>query len=422
MRATMEHMGRPAGASAAILGLVTAAGLALSGCAVGSGSATSQLTTAASSAQSNASRRPAVSAKVALLLPLSAKGQHAVIAKGMKQAAELALFENNNPGFNLIVKDTKGTSEGAAAAATSAAASGAELILGPLFANSVTSVSRVARQARIPVVAFSNDQRVAGSGTYLLSFQVSEEVERVVGFAASRGRRQFAALIPDTAYGNIVERAFRASVERNGGIVIVMARYPSGPGGALAPARKLVDDINTAEETGAAIDALFLPGGIELLTSVGPTLAHAQLDLTRIRLLGTGGWDHPSIGRERNLIGSWYPAPDPRNWRAFSEKFSNTFGSAPPRIASLAHNAVTIAIRLATSHPRGQRYTPANLRRPNGFIGVDGAVRFTQQGLAERGLAVLEVQKYGSQVVSPAAETFNVTAQKPSSSGFFRFN
>ncbi len=79
----------------------------------------------------------------------------------MKQAAELALFERDNPTLQLIVKDDKGTPEGAKAAAEIAEAvkAGAALILGPLFAKSVAAVAPVARQAGIPVITFSKSAR-----------------------------------------------------------------------------------------------------------------------------------------------------------------------------------------------------------------------------------------------------------------------
>ena len=408
----------------AVLISVMAAGLSLAGCSTGSGSAASQLANpTATPPTSTPAGRQKVNARVALLLPLSATGHPAVVAKGMKQAAEMALFENNNPGFRLLVKDTRGTAEGASAAATAALSEGAELIVGPMFAKSVTAVSQVAQRARVPVIAFSNDQRVAGNGTYLLSFLAQEEVDRVVRFAASQGRRQYAALVPDNAYGSLIEAAFRSAVSQSGGVVVALERYPANAGGVLAPARKLIEDIKGAEETGVPIDALFVPGGPEVLSNLGPVIATAQLDMTRVKMLGSGGWDYPNLGREAAFVGGWYPAPDPRNWRAFSEKFTKTFGSAPPRIASLAHNAVTIAIRLAATNPKGARYTAATLTRPNGFSGADGAVRFTSRGLAQRGLAVLEVQAYGPRVLSPAPQTFSTGAiSPPAATGSIGFN
>ena len=81
------------------------------------------------------------------------------------------MFERDNPSLQLIVKDDKGTPEGAKAAAEEAIKGGASSILGPLFAKSVAAVAPVARQADVPVIAFSNDRQVAGNGVYLLSFQ-----------------------------------------------------------------------------------------------------------------------------------------------------------------------------------------------------------------------------------------------------------
>lgn len=402
--------------------LAATVSIVLSSCSTGSGSPALQLSNPSASPPvggDGASQRE-VSAKVAMLLPLSATGHPAVVAKGMKQAAEMALFENNNPGFRLIVKDTLGTEAGARAAATAALSEGVELIIGPMFAKSVTAVSQVARQAKVPVIAFSNDQRVAGNGTYLLSFLAQEEVDRVVRFAASQGRRQYAALVPDNAYGKLVEAAFRSSVSQSGGVVIAIERYPANAGGVLAPARKLMDDIKSSEETGVSIDALFVPGGPEVISNLGPIIATAQLDLTRIKLIGSGGWDYPNIGRESAFVGGWYPAPDPRSWRAFSEKFAKTFGSAPPRISSLAHNAVTIAIRLAGTSPKGSRYTSESLTRSNGFSGADGLVRFDSRGLAQRGLAVLEVQAYGQKVVSPAPQRFSAGSVAAATTGSIR--
>ena len=71
------------------------------------------------------------------------------MAKALKQAAELALFDFDNPIVSLIPKDTKGTADGARAAAESAMQDGAELIIGPLFAQEVAAAAPVARQGGV---------------------------------------------------------------------------------------------------------------------------------------------------------------------------------------------------------------------------------------------------------------------------------
>ena len=92
------------------------AGLALAACSLGGGDtlSTSAIPSADRPQQLAQAANP-VEAKVALLLPLSGTAQAAAVAKGMKQAAEMALFELNNPAFQMVVKDTMGTPEGAAA-------------------------------------------------------------------------------------------------------------------------------------------------------------------------------------------------------------------------------------------------------------------------------------------------------------------
>ena len=357
-----------------------------------------------SAGQSGGGQAKGGRAKVAMLLPLSGPGQLAVVAKAMKQAGEMALFEGSNPEFQLTVKDDRGTPEGAKAAAAEAVRDGAELILGPLLAGSVDAAAPIAAAAGVPVVAFSNDRRVARPGVYLLSFMPEQDVERIVAYAAAQGRRNFAALLPDDAYGRIAEQAFTRAVAATQGNVVALERYQRSGAGMLDATRKLGETLSSAVSSdapvAAAADALFMPGEPETLSSLGPLLAYARIDASRIKLLGTGGWDTPNLGRDQTFVGAWYPAPDQRGWQDFSEKFAKTFGTTPPRIATVAFDAVGVAVTLA-ANPAATRFTAAGLTRQSGFTGADGAVRFQADGTAMRALAVLEVQAFGSNVVDP---------------------
>src|SRR5262249_24826693 len=103
----------------------------------------------------------------AVLLPLTRAGHPPPAAKALKQAAQRGLFDFDNPSVSLVAKDTKGTPAGAQAAAQSAIQDGAELIIGPLFAQEVAAAAPIARQSNIPMIAFSSDEKVAGGGVYL---------------------------------------------------------------------------------------------------------------------------------------------------------------------------------------------------------------------------------------------------------------
>ena len=343
------------------------------------------------------------SVKVALLLPISAGGSTPGIAKALKQAGELALFDFDNPNVVLVPKDTRGTPEGARLAAESAVQDGAELVIGPLFAQEVNAVAPIARQAGIPVVAFSSDENVAGNGVYLLSFVAGRDVQRIVSFALSRGKRNFGVLVPQSPYGRLAETAFARAVSAGGGTASVRAVFPPGDAnGMLGPVRQIAN----AVKGGQQVDALFLPAGREELPSLAPLLASSGLSSAQLQFLGTGQWDFPNIGTEKALVGGWYPAPDPKGWAGFSQRYAKTYGGPPPRIASLAYDAVSLAVSLS-QNPQGQRYNSSTLTRASGFQGVDGLFRLLPDGTSERGLAILEVREYGPQVIDPAPSSFS---------------
>lgn len=362
------------------------------------------------------------SIKVALLVPLSAKGQPGLIGKSLKQAAELALFERNNPNLQLIIKDDKGTPEGARVAADDAIKAGAQLILGPLLAKSVNAAAALARPAGVPVVAFSTDRAVAGNGVYLLSFQPGPEVDRVLSYAARQGKKRFAALVPQDAFGKITEARFRSAAPSEGIEVVALETYPPSANAVLDPMRKISTAIEAAEAQGAPVDALFIPGAQENLDMIARLLPQSKIDLQRIKLIGTGGMDFPGAGRQAALIGAWYPGPDVRGWNDFSQRYAKSYGQPPPRIASLAYDGMSLALALAQG-AEGQPYTAATLTRATGFTGIDGSFRLLPDGTTQRSLAILEVQKSGSQVVeaAPPLQGAAPTAAASTGGSFFNF-
>src|SRR6202034_3487274 len=208
----------------------------------------------------------------------------AVAAQSMKNASEMALSEFLNPNLQLLIKDDAGSPQGAQQAAQQAVDEGAEIILGPLFATSVPAVAQVARGRGISVIAFSTDSSVANRGVYLLSFLPESDVNRIVEYAASIGKRSYAALLPDNAYGNVVEAAFKQAVARRGGRVVAFEKYGADRAGVARIAQSL-----------GQADALLLADDGDSLVATADALAAAGANLKNIQLLGTGLWDNPRV-------------------------------------------------------------------------------------------------------------------------------
>jgi outer membrane PBP1 activator LpoA protein len=115
----------------------------------------------------------------------------------MKNAAEMALAEFQNPNVQLLIKDDGATPQGAGQSTQQALSEGAEIILGPLFALSVPATAQLTRARGVSVIAFSTDSSVAGRGVFLLSFLPESDINRIVDYAAGTGKRSF-ALLPDS--------------------------------------------------------------------------------------------------------------------------------------------------------------------------------------------------------------------------------
>src|SRR5436305_12633401 len=277
--------------------------------------------------------------KVALILPLTAQGNGAAVAQSMRNGAEMALAEFSNPDIQLLVKDDAGTSAGAQQAAQQALAEGAEIVLGPLFAVSVSSAAQVARARGVPMIACSTDSTVAAPGVYLLSFLPESDVNRVIGYATQQGKRSFAALIPENAYGSVVQAAFQQAVARGGGRAIAMERYPLDRAQMQGPVQRVAAAVRQA-------DAIFIPDGADAVVAAAQMLAAGGVNTRRIQLIGTGLWDDPRVFAEPGAQGGWFAAPDPGGYRAFSGRYRTRYGQDPLRPATLAYDAVSLVAAL----------------------------------------------------------------------------
>ena len=335
--------------------------------------------------------------RVALLLPKTAPGNGAALAVAMQNAAALGLNDFSGNDLTLLVKDTRGTAEGAAEAARQAISEGAELIIGPIFAAEVGGVGPVARAANVPVIAFSSDPSVAAAGVYILGFLVDGQVRRVVAEAAKSGRKSIAAIMSQSAFGNLAEATLRQEAGRYGMRVVAVERFAAG-GEAQAVA--------AIAANASQIDCILLPEGAGVAPTIARSLRTAGVDLARIKLLGTGVWNDPAVYNDQALTGGWFPSPEVSGFSAFASRYRSAYGGEPPLTASLAYDAVVLAAGLART-AGAQRFQLSVITSPEGFLSaVNGLFRFNAFGTNDRGLAVYEVTGSTPSLVSAAPRAF----------------
>lgn len=334
--------------------------------------------------------------RVALILPLTQASGPSVVGTSLRNGAELALQESGGNDITILVKDDGSNPEGAKAATQAAIGEGAEIIIGPLFSSSVREAGRLARASGRPVIGFSTDTTTASRGVYLLSFLVENDVDRVVDFAAARGKKSFAAMVPETEYGNVALAAFQQAAARKGIRVQAIERYTAG--GAPAAAQKIA-------ALGEQIDALFVPDQAENMPATARALAGAGINPLKLQLLGTGLWNDARVTKTAEMQGAWFAAPETAGFAAFAQKYRAKFGSDPTRLATLSYDAVSLIAALARTQG-AQRFSENVLTNASGFNGADGLFRFRPDGPNERGLSVLQITSGTTKVISPPPKSF----------------
>jgi ABC-type branched-subunit amino acid transport system substrate-binding protein len=330
--------------------------------------------------------------RVAVLVPLT--GENAGVGKSIANAANLALLDSGGDRIRITVYDT---ARGAAAAANQALAEGNRLFLGPLLAEDVRAVAPVASRAGVPVVAFSNDVSVAGNGVYLMGFTPSQSIDRVVSYARSQGLQRFAGLIPAGIYGQRSSQALIQSVERAGGRMVAMQTFERNPG----QLRAAVGQLNAQ----SGFDAVLIADNSRIAATAVPWLRGGPS--AQARILGTELWNtETNLPAQAPLRGAWFAAVPEAMFNQLRTRYRARYGTFPYRLASLGYDAVLLAVRVAVEWPFGRPFPAASLRDPEGFMGIDGAFRFGRDGIAERALAVQQINASGLQTVSPAPQGF----------------
>jgi hypothetical protein len=331
--------------------------------------------------------------RVGLILPLTQNGGPSVVGASLRNAAQLALEESGMGDITLMIVDDHGTVDGAAQAAEVELGAGAEIILGPLLAPEVREVGRLAKVAGRPVIAFSTDEGAASPGVYLLSFLIESCTDRIAEYAVSRGKKSFAVIAPESDYANVAVSEFQQAAARAGARIVTVARYAPGQ-----PQNAVQDIAGVASQ----IDALFIP---ELADAVGAVAAALTASGLKTQILGTDFWSDPRVLRLPALQGAWFAAPETTGFASFAQRYKAKFALDPSRLASLAHDAVSLVAALARTQG-AQRFSQSVLTSASGFNGIDGLFRFRADGANDRGLAVMQISAGAASVISPAPQKF----------------
>lgn len=330
--------------------------------------------------------------RIALLVPLS--GDTSAVGQAIANATTMALLDTGADNLRITTYDT---SAGIGGAAQRAIADGNKLILGPLTADAVPTVQAAARPAGVPVIAFANDASVASADVFVIGHLPEQSIRRTVAYARSRGAARFAVLAPEGDYGTRSVAALENALRDFGGALARKESYARGNTSIVSAAARLraaggFDTVLVADSARLGIDA------------AGEINRQAR---TRARILGTELWSgEAALARTPALEGALFSAVSDQRFRRFADSYASRFGNQPYRVATLGYDAVLLTLRVARDWKVGSPFPKGELYDRGGFLGVDGAFRFSRNGVVERALEVREVRGGEITAVDPAPAGF----------------
>ncbi|WP_413872320.1 penicillin-binding protein activator [Albidovulum sp.] len=352
-------------------------------------------------------RAPALDAgapvPVALILPGgSGNSTDEMLARNLKQAADLAIADLQGVRIDLRVYNAGSDAATSAAMAKKAVDEGAKVILGPVFAEAANAAGVAVAPAGVSVLSFSNNTDIAGGNVFVLGPTFQNTANRLVRYAARSGKGRILIVHDQTPAGDLGARAITSAASRSGASVVGTASYPFSQQGVMAAAPQIAGQAKSAGATSVFFTA-DTAGALPLLAQ---TLPSSGLSSQSAQFVGLTRWDIPSATLSLpGLQGGWFALPDPGLAAQFNARFAAAYGEQPHPIAGLAYDGIAAIGALAKSG-RADALGAASLTQGSGFAGVGGVFRLLSDGTNERGLAVAQIQNAQVVVIDPAPRSF----------------
>ncbi len=341
--------------------------------------------------------------QVALLVP-GGSGQQsdALLAQSFENAARLAIADLDGPKVELRVYNTGGDPALAADAARTAVNDGAQIILGPLFAEAANAAGVAVAGRNVNVLAFSNNPTIAGGNVFILGSTFDNTANRLVRYASRQGINRYMVLHGEDLSGTVGRDAISRAIQGNGGQVVAVESYPLSQQGIFSSTRRIV---SSARNSGAQAIFTTAQAGADL-SIVATALPDAGVNTETTKFIGLTRWDTlPQLSALPGVQGGLFATPDQSTANLFENRYSATFGSRPHPLSGLAYDGIA-AIGALVAAGNDQALTKGALTTPQGFRGTSGVFRLLPNGLNERGLAVATIQDNQVVILEPAPRSF----------------
>ena len=370
--------------------------------------------------------------KVLVLLPLT--GDWSLPAANLKAAIEQA-NQVSGGAASLVFQDTAGKPEQCVKGLEAGVLEGgAAFVIGPLRKEEALACAPAAQALHVPMLTLSSSPELATIGDAIFRPFPSTE-EQITALLdevyARRGNESYAILHPKTSYGENAARAFRAEVERRGGIIARVVSYDATATDFRTTAKALgekdykgraaefaqlkaqaasrgADPTKVVLPPQATFSAIFIPDSYQHVALIASALAFEEFPVGSFRphfgdepitLIGLNAWNNDDLARRGGnyVLGSIFVdafdarAADPET-RRFVERWRDDHRGADPTVVeAVAYDTMRLVQQAIVAG--GDPLTA--LAQAQLELGVAGTHGFTADRRANRSWRLLTVTHDG---------------------------
>ena len=358
---------------------------------------------------------------IGILLPLTGPykefGNRAL--KGIQFALDQFNSQNNEPVFEIMVKDSRADAETTIKAIRLLDKNQVSIIIGPIITSEYAA--KEAQKRGIPIITLTQKPGIPDLGDYVFRFFLTPQmqIDTLVPYVVNElGIKRFAVLYPEEIYGDTFWKIFRDSVLDHGGKLVAVEPYKPDQTDFAAQIKKILkccasnkndtpDSIKLLAtrnirhqqyEVVLDFDAIFIPDNAHKIALLAPQLAFYDID--NVLLLGTNLWHSDNLinlaqnyVQEAIMTDAFYDKDLKKNVQEFIAVFEELHGRRPGLIEALAYDIAMINFNaLSNAEIRSRNDLKDALKNLTDFKGITGHTSFKENGDSVKKLYLLQIE------------------------------
>ena len=332
--------------------------------------------------------------RIGLLVPLT--GPFSYLGDTISGGSELAFFKMQNPNIELLYFDTAGGDK-VIEAANSAISSDVDVIIGPLFSDSVKAIKPLFNELDIPILSFSNNIDVAEEGVWVLGYLPEQQIDQLVDFAVARGKQNFGILSSSSQLGKKITKSAVNKLTEYGlspRTVLTISNIEDMDQNELLNKIKIFAQYIDTEKDPLTLpppvfDTVLIAGDTSFILQVAPILSYYDLGPDRALFIGIDRWNIPKMLNEPSLQNAILTLPTRPADEKFNKVWESEFKIDSNDLARISFDATALVI--ATANINSDASLSERLVGQPGFIGFSGQFKMSRTGLTERIFEIMKI-------------------------------